>query len=347
MKLEDIRPAINNSVLTLYRIFAIVSLYAVLAGVLAFGVGSAFYAVSKSWVAPIILSQADKDTLELTGKTLATQNTIDDLKLDIGKLQDTITEAKSHKVKLEKLLPAINEAIAQEDRHKLETGPVLANLDEQKTADVTSTQRALAKLADVNAGIDKELEAGLITKTDATQATLVFVKSNNDLTDSKIATTLLKDTIWGKTLASTSYLDTLHKKAELESEIGTLGIVIDTAQQQIATERDQVVKLEQALRAVTQTPLWAAMQGVRTNVALVPYDNQAVAKEGAAIYDCYLSFVVCHRVGTLQKLFIGEQHATHPIFRNDIRGFLVQLQLSDLDSAKSKTLFVGSKPFLF
>ena len=112
MNLGNIRPAINSSVLMLYRIFAIVSLYAVLAGVLVFGLGSAFYAGSKTWVAPVILSQSDKDTLDLIGKTLSTQNTVDDLRLDIGKLENTVAEARSHKANLEKILPAIDTAIA-------------------------------------------------------------------------------------------------------------------------------------------------------------------------------------------------------------------------------------------
>jgi|SRR5271165_2781029 len=347
MKLEEIKPAINSSVLMLYRIFAVVTLYAVLAGVLVFGLGCTFYAVSKTWVAPVILSQSDKDTLDLTGRTLTTQKTVDDLKLDIEKLEDTVLEAESHKAKLEKLLPAVDEAIVQENRHKRETGPVLANLHQQKNVDVTQTQGALAKLAEVHANIDQELAAGLITKTDATQATVAFVKSNGDLTDSKIATTLLKDTIWEKTVPTPTDLDTLHKKAELESEIACLGIVIDTARKQIANESSQVAKLDRALNAAKQTPLWAAMQVGRTNVALVPYENQAVVKEGAAVYDCYLSFVLCRQVGTLTARFVGEQHATHPIFRSDLRGFLVQLELTDSDSAKSRTLFVGRKPLLF
>ena len=347
MQLEDIKPAINRSVLMLYRVFAIVTLYAVLAGVVIFAFGSAFYAGSKTWVAPVILSQGDKETLDLTSKTLSTQNTVDDLKLDMAKLEDTIGEAQLHKAKLETLLPAIDRAITQENRHKQETGPVLVSLDKQKNSDVTRTQSALTKLADVNATIDKELAAGLITKTDATQATLQLVKSNGDLTDSRIATTLLKDTIWEKTLPSTTYLDTLHKKAELESEIASLGIVIDSAQKQIATERNQAAKLDEALKIAKQTPLWAAMQDARTNVALVPYDNQAVANEGAPVYDCFLSFIFCRQVGTVKVRFSGEQHTTHPIFRSDLRGFLVQLELTVPDSAKSKTLFVGSKPLLF
>lgn len=347
MKLEHIKPAINQSVLTLYRIFAIVSLYAVLAAVVAFGAASAFYAVSKTWIAPTILTQADKETLDLTGKILNTQNMVDDLNLDIEKLENTAAEASSHRAKLQKLLPAINEAIAQENRHKEETGPVLASLDNQKKADVDRTQGALSKLNELYADVDQELAAGLITKSDATQATIALVKSNGDLTDSKIATTLLKDTVWQKTLPTTTYLDTLHRKADLESEIACLQIVVDTAQNQIATERKQAAKLNDALNAARQTPLWSAMQRGKLNVALVPYENRAIALAGAPVFDCYLSFIACRQVGILKGTFTGEQHATHPIFRTDLRGFLVQLELTDPDSAKSKTLFVGNKPVLF
>lgn len=346
MTCANIKPAVNNSVLVLYRVFSIVSLYAVLAGVLVFAGVSAFYAVSTKWVAPLILSQSDKDSLDLTEKSVTTQNTIDDLSLDVGKLEATVSEAQAHRIALEKLRPAVDSAIARENQHKRETGPLLANLDEQKRIDDTRTQEVLKKAAEVDVAIDRDLEAGLISKTDAVQAKMLFVKSNGDLTDSKIAATLLKDTILEKTVPTTTYLETLEKKAELESEIATLQITIDTAQKQIATEKSQIATLSQALNTAKKSPLWAAMHG-RADVALVPYDNQATAQEGAPVYDCLLSFIVCRQVGTLKATFVGEQHAIHPIFRTDLRGFLVQLNLTDPEAAKSKTLFLGEKPLLF
>jgi hypothetical protein len=345
--LEDVRPAINNSVLVIYRIFAVVSLYTVLAGVLVFALIAAFYASSHTWVAPVILSEVDKDTLDLTGKLLTTQSTVDDLKLDVVKLGQTVTEAQTHMAALERLRPAIDTAISRENQHKQETGPMLVTLDEQKRGDVVHTRRILDSLDEVDAGIDKELAAGLINKTDAMQAKMVFVKSQGYLTDSRIANTLLKDTIMEKMVPSTTYLEALDKKAELESEIATLGITIEAAKQQISTESSQIEQFNAALATAKQTPFWVAMQGGRVDLALVPYDNQTVAVAGAPVYDCYLSFVICRQVGTLKAAFAGEQHATHPIFRTDLRGFLVQLNLNSPESAKSKTLFVGSKPLLF
>jgi hypothetical protein len=347
MTFEDIRPTINNSVLTLYRIFAVVTLYAVLAGVLVFASLAAFYAVSDSWVAPIILNQTDKDTLDLNGKLLSANNMADTLQLDIAKLRQTAAEARTHKAALESLRPAINEAIASENRHNHETGPVLVDLDQQKNSDIARTQQMLNEMTKVNTMVDKELAAGLIDKTDAIQAKMMYVKSTGDLTDSRIATTLLKDNIMDKTVSTTSYVETLNRKAELESEIATLGITISTADTQIATEQAELGKFSEALDTAKKTPYWVAMQGGDVNVALVPYDNRSVVAPGAAVYDCRLSFIFCRQVGTVKATFAGEQHATHPIFRTDLRGFLAELQLSDTESAKSRTLFVGSKPLFF
>ena len=347
MTFEDIRPAINNSILTMYRVFAVITLYMVLAGVLMFGLVAAFYAVSDSWVAPVILSNADKDTLDLTSKLLVTKTTVEDLRLDIAKLQQTVDEAKHHRAALEALHPNIDAAIARENREKEETGPELVRLDEQKQGDNIRTQQMLSQLAEVGAQIDRELAAGLIDKTEAIQAKMALAKQTAELTDSKIATTLLKDNILDKTAATTRYLETLDKRAELESEIATLSITIDAANKQITTEESQVRQFDAAMRTVDQTPYVAAMQGGRVDVALVPYDNEKFATPGAPVYDCYLSFIVCRQVGTLRTTFVGEQHATHPIFRTDLRGVLAELELTNPQSAKSKTLFVGSKPLFF
>jgi len=35
--------------------------------------------------------------------------------------------------------------------------------------------------------------------------------------------------------------------------------------------------------------------------------------------------IVCRQVGTVKKIFSEEEHAVHPLFRSDIRGFLLKL----------------------
>ena len=81
--------------------------------------------------------------------------------------------------------------------------------------------------------------------------------------------------------------------------------------------------------------------------AFVPYANQSSAAMGKPIYDCYLNMLLCRKVGTVKQIFVGEENATHPIFKTAIRGFLIQMDLDHPDSAKSQTVFLGRKPLLF
>jgi hypothetical protein len=60
-----------------------------------------------------------------------------------------------------------------------------------------------------------------------------------------------------------------------------------------------------------------------------------------------LKVLLCRNVGTIKHVFTSEEHGSHPIFRTDLRGFLVQLDLDNQEAAKSKTLFVNRKPLLF
>lgn len=344
---EDIRPAVNRSVLMLYRVFSIVSLYAVLIGVLVYAVGAAFYAASSTWVAPIILSPVDRDSLDLTQKLVVTQATLQNMELDVVKLRKQIVEAKVHRMSLVALKPELDAAILRESNHKLSTGPVLDSLDAQKVQDNTETAGVMVKLAALDKTIEQELSAGLITKTDAIQVKAQLAKSNADLTDSRIGALLLRDNIFEKSAPSTMFLDVVGKRTELISAISTLSINISMTQQQIDAEVSQITHMRQAIDVAKQSVLYSTMQGTKVNVALTPYDNQSVAVIDAPVYDCRLSFMLCREVGTVESVYSGEQHATHPIFRTDLRGFLVQLKLSNPESAKSKTLFVGGKPLWF
>ena len=83
-----IQPMIYKSVVTVYRIFAIITLYLVLAGVLAYGFVMGFYALNTSWAAPVILSPGDDKSLDFTEKLVTSRQTLEDLNV-IAKLKTT------------------------------------------------------------------------------------------------------------------------------------------------------------------------------------------------------------------------------------------------------------------
>jgi predicted nucleic acid-binding Zn-ribbon protein len=320
----------------------------VLVGILAYSFVMGFYAVNSTWAAPIILSAADEKSLDFRDKLVISQQTIEDLKVDTKKLESGVAEMKKHRGALLELEPKLGAAIVRERTHNRATGPELATLDQQKRADNVKTQKVLTQLEEVEANINKDLTAGLITKGDAATQIAALNTAQGAYTDSRIAEILLTDSVLDKTTTGTNSLDVLEKQAELRSEVAQLDVAINVAEKQLHEEMRQIDRLRQAIVTAKQSPYYLNASGQKTlYFAFVPYDNQANAVAGAAIYDCYLNMIACHKVGTVKQVFTGEEQAIHPIFKTQIRGFLIETELEHADSAKSKTVFLGHKPVLF
>jgi hypothetical protein len=337
-------------VITVYRVFAITVLYLVLAGILAYAWVMGFYAVNSSWAAPVILSAADEKSLDFREKLVTSQQTIEDLKVDTNKLQSGLTEMKKHRGALLELEPELQQAILRERNHNQTAGPELAKLDQQKQADNVKTQKVLAQLKEVESNINKDLAAGLITKGDAATQLSALNTAQGAYTDSKIAEILLTDSVLDKTTTGTNSLDVLEKQAELRSEVAQLDVAISVSEKQLQEELRQIDRLRQAIVTAKQSPYYLNASGqLRLYFAFVPYDNQANAVVGSSVYDCYLNMIGCRKVGTVKQIFAGEEQAIHPIFKTQIRGFLIQMNLDNdhAESAKSKTVFLGRKPVLF
>lgn len=343
-----IQPLLYKSVVTVYRVLGIFTLYLVLAGVLSYGFVMGFYALSTSWAAPVILSPSDDKSLDFTEKLVTSKQILESLKVDKQRLQSSIAEMDGHRTSLLALEPELKRAISRETAHNRTAGPELMQLDRQKQADNQKTQQVLAQVKEVEASIDKDLAAGLITKGDAATQRAALNQSQTAFTDSKINEILLTDNILEKTTTDTKSLDVLDKQAELKSEIAQLDIALNIAAEQVREESQQIDRLRSAIDTAKQAPYYLSVSG-KTPVyfAFVPYDNQASVAVGAPVYDCYLNMVACRKVGTVKQIFTGEEHAIHPLFRTDVRGFLVQLSLARPESAKSKTVFINRKPLFF
>jgi hypothetical protein len=343
-----LQPFIYKSIVTIYRIFAIVTLYVVLGGVLAYGFVMGFYALNTSWAAPVILSPVDDKSLDFTEKLVTSRQTLEELNVDKKRLEEGVAEMNKHKAALLALEPELQAAILREKKHNQATGPQLLELDKQKQSDNLKTQTVLTQVKEVEATIDKDLAAGLITKGDAATQRAALNQAQSSYTDSKIGEVLLTDSILEKTTTDTKSLDVLDKQAELISEIAQLDIAIGVAQKQLHEESQQIDRLRQALATAKQTPYYLTASGDNTvYFAFVPYDNRNNVSSGSPVYDCYLNMIACKKVGTVKQIFAGEEHAIHPIFRTDMRGFLIQMQLDRPESAKSKTVFLNRKPLFF
>jgi len=344
------QPLHYRFILTTYRIFAIAALYAVLLGVIAYAFVMGFYAVNSSWAAPVILTATDEKSLDFREKLITSQQSIEDLKVDAAKMEAGLKEMQAHRGALLALEPQIQRAIDAERKHDTADLPQLSSLDRQKLADDARTQKLLAQLEDMEANIEKDLAAGLITKADAASQLAALNQTATGYTDSRIAEVLLTDTELDKTPVGGTIVDALEKQAELRSEAAQLDVAIEVAEKELTEDNRQIARLHDAIVTAKLSPYYLIATGKNLlYFAFVPYDNQASATPGSPIYDCYLNMILCRKVGVVGQRFAGEEQATHPIFKTQIRGFLIQMELdrAQAEAAKSRTVFLGRKPLLF
>jgi hypothetical protein len=331
-------------VLVIYRGVGMLTLYAMLFGGGAWVFSQAFYALSSSWVAPFIVAPSNEKILAMTQQLVVSAGTLNNLEVDRDKLQGSLGAMRASLSELQSLDAKFNGAILTQAKANHVDAPDIARLGSQMHLDNKSTLAAMANARIVEARIDADLAAGLITKADAAAARLQLQGSYDAATDNQIAEVMLRDTYRQKASMYTLSVDELAKEAELKSNIIQLQMQIRTGEEQLQTDKTQIAELNAAVATAKQSPYYLATKK-DTQFAFVPYDNLAKAVEGQPVYACWASMVICHRVGTVAHTFdASEETLFNPVFKIPERGSIIQLELTEPTAAKNKVLFLGGKP---
>jgi hypothetical protein len=344
--MTKIRLSLGKFILMAYRAAGITVLYGGLLLILGYTIVIGFYAVNSSWVAPFIVTPTSDKILDMTAKLVTSQQTLNTLVIDRDRLDGSLGDMRRMKSQLDGLDADFRKAISLQSTGNQTDAPDLTALNERKRQDNTQTEAIIAETSEVEAKINKDLAANLITKGDAAVAKTQLRQSQNQFTDGQIAEVLLRDNVRQKEPKYTTTVDTLAKEAELKSEIAQLAVTISSGEEQLVTDKTQIGELNSAVATAQDSPYFLATKG-DIKFAFVPYDNENAVKMDAPVYGCFLNMVICHRVGTVKHIFKDEEKITHPIFKTDVRGFVIQLELTDQAAAKDKVLFVGRKPLLF
>jgi hypothetical protein len=344
----DVKAQINKSFLFLYRVTAIIVLYGVLIMVGGYLFMQGFYVCNHSWIAPMIVSPSDDQILQMTSQMITNRQLMENFTLDRNRLRGSLDTIKQERLELMGLDKGLYTALRRRTQDDAKAGRELEALLQQKRQDIANTRPVIAETQTVEARIEKDLKAGLITKGDAATQRASLTQFVNSFTDDKVAEVLLRDNVRQKTTKDIDTLDILAKRADLQSQVAQQEINISIGEQQLASDQKQINELAKATKQIKESPYFIATQAEGdVKFAFVPYDNSAGVQKGTPLYGCYLNMLGCQQVGTIKAVFKDEQKMIHPLFKSDVRGFLVQLDLTNLESAKSKTLFLGRKPLFF
>jgi chaperonin cofactor prefoldin len=341
-----VRVCLSKTILTVYRYAAVAVLYGILIGVACYLVSVGFFAVCSSWIAPFRVSPTSDKILDMNAKMVESQQSLNNLIVDRDKLQSGLDDMKRIQKELTTLDGDFRHALSREQAANLYDAPALSSLNAHKYMDNAQTVAALQEAALVEAQIDKDLAAGMITKGDAAIQKLQLRQSKNQSTDGQIGEVLLRDNVRMKSSGNTQDVDELTKVAELKMNLSQVSVAISSGEEQLRSDLTQIEQLQTAITTARQSPYYLATKG-NVQFAFVSYDNEPQVFQGAPVYSCVFEMIVCHKVGIVKTIFGDEEQATHPVYHTPLRGHLVQLELTEPNSAKHMVLFVGRRPLFF
>lgn len=334
--------------LAVYRTFAFIGMYTILAIVLGYGFTFGFYSLSKTWIVPIRITPSNDKILAMRASVVTMAATLNTLSSNTEILIKQRVELTQQRVALLTLSQQLSSALSAEQGNNIASDTALQDLLKQKQDDISHTQSMLAEYEKMKTAIDHDLKLGLISQADAVQQETTLAQFKNSFTDSKVSQVMTELTRQKLMNTSVASVDVVSKQVALHTQIAQIDLQISQGDTSIKTNNMQVVEIQRALDISKSSPYYLASSGTRAlSFAFVPYDNDSTVKQDVKVYDCYLSMVGCREVGSVQQVFGDEEKATNPFYKTDIRGFLIQLNLNRPESVKSKTLFIGRKPLLF
>lgn len=341
-----------------YRWLAVLLLGSVLLAAASYFGMVLIYGVNSSWGAPVIMSKSSPRIVAMTAEVFRARQALDTLKIQLGGSKDSREALVTQKEWLTDLIGRYEQSLQVQKREDMVATGKLGRLVgekrgvDAKTAEVVKANRVLAQ------SIDKELQAGLITQEAATRARAQMVSAEASLNTGRIGTAALEQQVaelnYGiKTIdgAATSpkALESLARLNVIKRELSEVELKLKQLDQEVAIKTAEAKELEGMLTKLTSSPYYVAAYSEQSihQFAFVPYENEDSAKVGAPVYSCYFEVILCSKVGSIKAVTKDEEKGRHPVFQRDIRGFLVDLELTDEKAAKEHVLFFGGRPLLF
>lgn len=340
-----------------YRYLAIAVLGAVLSTALAYAAVTLFYTVNTSWTAPLVISRTHEKILRLTAEVVRTRQAADSLEAAAAALTRESDSIREQEQVLQGLVTSTSHAAAQQRDADLQLAMKMAQLDRAKQADIAKTRQVLADIAPLEEAIKRDLQAGLVTRDDAAKMRATLNTYKTSATDATVAGVTLERqlsdlqrsarTLAGGPALMPQAVDVLARVAAFRMQLEEARLKRQQNTLEIEAKQREAQQLRAIIATLTDSPYYRVTQSeVPLSFAFVPYENEAAARPGQPVFDCLLHLVVCRQAGTVLRVHHDEERAQHPLFRVDTRGFLVELNLTDPQAAKSRVLFIGRAPIL-
>ena len=336
-------------IVSAYRLLGFTILTVIVAVLVGYIVTTAFYFASHTWITPTVVSASDEKVVTAQSELAAQQNVRDQL---AGELDDAEADIRAERAFQTEFAKAIRTDLAGR-RAALDRVRALADQAAATRAHIRSSNDAFA--ASSSDRMSKEYQAGLIDRHD--MLTGKYQLAQIDSANLSLAERQADYETQAQELATATHsLDALLSKqgtAALSYDVLKIKRDYDASKLAVArAERDRarlVASLEREDKIIAGIRSSASLRALADHavVALVPYGNLSHAAPGTKLYSCKIEMVWCHEVGSVLQVLPGEVVFHHPHRDAEVRGQMVELQLTDPDAAQDDVLFAGGAPLDF
>lgn len=345
----------NKFFATIYRYTAISFLLGIFVIAFCYAFLVAFFVGSTSWVAPLVLSPSQERVLAFQPQIVTLQGNLNKQKIELEAAKKTVEAIESQISEIGTLSERINGAIGSESQQLEKTSRAINSALVAKRKNLKETEKSVAEARELLKQTEAELAAKLITSDQAAQRRIALQSAINAATDARMQVIQLEQqaeqlkqgssTLSGGS-TSIAAISSIKQTVDIRSLLAQLKIQLETARSSVIALESSIGENERVLEVAKKSPYHRALTET-VNVAFVPYENINSVKIGLKVYDCYLKVILCYQVGTVVQIYDAEEYARHPLFKTDMRGRLVELNLATRDAGESQILFVGNKPLFF
>jgi hypothetical protein len=321
----------------------------------AFAVGgivrSGYYALTDSFVAPLILSP-DSDLVlpsKLSLARLEGERAL--LASRVAQARAASSAAEEGAQRLRELMQNVEQGLGwarsitaqalRSSSHDL----VALNAQDRLIRDRVGAQHAYVS------ELEQQMKAGLVRKADvvreqdalrelevaALQVQRERVESSSQLETSKLAKRALDSDGNGRTVRTPEMLQQRSELIRIEIDMAKLEAERSTSAAELRHTQTELHKLDELIAQVRARPVFRAVES-RQHVAFVPYSQLKGAVAGATVYECSIwGLFACDPVGVVTDLLPGEVAAQDP-WGAVARGQYALLRLEKDEAAQTKIL---------
>jgi hypothetical protein len=341
------------------RIFSLVSLLVLTAGVVAAGRG-AYFAATDAWVAPTQLSPESREVVTFRMQAAKDQEQRVRFESELTSAAAEIAAIDLGLTRLRTLEDGYSKAVrwSTSDRDD-QLGALLgqkALLERQRELTVEAIDREKAALERAK----QNLSSGAITQADLdvaqdnlartqlarSEKELEYVRVNAALEETSRAAVALAGAAApplaegrrGQNHASPDVVRLDEVRINVELQIARLGAERRAVEAREHAARTSLKSMDDLASELESTPLSLAAQH-EIDLAFVPYAHLKNVRAGSAVYTCRWFLFDCHEVGKIRRILPGEVVTDDP-WGSVARGHYVELEMRDRSAMTERTLRV-------